>query len=101
MKKYLIWMIIICFIVSTMFVVSACKTETAEETTEETAEETTEETAEETVEEIEEITSEPITLNMWANAGPEFTLFTAASELYMSEHPNVTMMDKSIIIQLL
>jgi len=76
MKKYLIWMIIICFIVSTIFIGSACKTEI---------------TTEETVEKMEEITSDPITLNMWANAGPEFTLFTKAAELFMSEYPNVTM----------
>ena len=34
MKKYLIGMIIICFIVSTIFVVSGCKTETTEEAVE-------------------------------------------------------------------
>ena len=100
MKKYLIWMMIICLSISMIFMGAACKAETAaeEEAAEETVEETTEETTteeaeEEAVEEefVLEITSEPVTINMWANAGPETTLFTEAAELYMAEHPNVTM----------
>jgi len=98
MKKYLIWTVIICFMVSMMFIGSACKTEEVveEEAVEETAEEEVveEEAAEETVEEeaVEEgITDEPITINMWALGGTEIKIFTAIAEKYMEEHPNVTL----------
>ncbi len=103
MKKYLIWMLVICLVVSIALMGSGCKEEQVqeEETTEEASEDTTEEVAEEeesTTEEAAEeeeftldITDEPVTINMWANAGPETTLFNEAAELYMAERPNVEM----------
>jgi len=97
MKKYLIWMVIICFIVSMVFTGSACKAEETieEEVAEETVEEETveeEATEEEAVEEtVEEgITDEPITINIWAQGETESNIFRGAAELYMAEHPNVT-----------
>ena len=99
MKKYLIWTVIICFMASMMFIGSACKAEEAVE--EEAAEEAVEEEAveeeaaeEEIVEEeaVEEgITDEPITINMWALGGTEIVIFQGLAELYMADHPNVTM----------
>jgi len=73
MKKYLTWVIMICFIVSTIFIGSACKTETtAEETVEEAVEETateeTEEKEEEKEEEVVEKNFEGMELNVFLPA---------------------------------
>jgi len=82
MNKWFIWLVIVIFSFSIVFMGIGCKEEV---TPTEEAVPTEEEVSEEAVP-----TEEPITIDFWVIAGNENDMWQKFKELYEAEHPNVT-----------
>jgi ABC-type glycerol-3-phosphate transport system substrate-binding protein len=85
MSKVKILSLIAIIFIIIMVIMSGCKT-TSKETTQESI---TEETTQESI--TEETTQESITINLWGYAGIENDWWQEIMDMYMNEHPNVTL----------